>query len=74
MDSNTVAAAAVGAVVATGVTLIVNYVQKTLDTQAVQAEVNRAWDNGRAHGYNEGVQAAAQQEPSKMHSGLRSVQ
>lgn len=61
MDTNTtVACAAVGAVVATGITLVVNQLQKVKDAKAQAAEVTEAHRTGQMQGWFEGREALLQ--------------
>lgn len=61
MDTaQTAVSAAVGAIVAVGVTLVAAQIQKHKDNEAVQAEMNRAWDLGRTQGYFEGRESVVQ--------------
>jgi len=72
MDKDTIVVAAVGAVVATGVTLAVNYATQLLHNQDRQVEVNAAWMSGREQGYTEGQQTAGRwttpESPTKLHA------
>jgi len=59
MESN-VAAAAVAAVVATGITLIVTEIRKAKDTKAHQAEVADALQEGYRDGWYQGRESVLQ--------------
>ena len=60
MDNN-VAAAAVSAVVATGITLVVNELRKAHDAKAQRAELNESDRNGYMRGFYEGRESILQQ-------------
>lgn len=59
---NTLAVAAVSAVVASGVTLVVNELKKVHLKKAEEAELRNAYQNGRTQGYYEGRESMLQEQ------------